>query len=184
MKRLPPYLLEVMLAAAISLPLASGQPAQPAGRVGVYDSRVIAYVQFSTQASRQQRDRQGAEALLAKETGHLALATRLSADLAADQARIHLEVFSTAPASEALAELQNRRPDLCAALGVTRLVSKWDDGALSQVPPGQRVDVTDALVHEFVAQPDAQLVAILHAIEAAKPVPLMEAKAQALIGIE
>lgn len=111
------------------------------------------------------------------------MASRLSSELAADQARIHLEVFSTAPANEALAALKDRLPALCSSWGVTRLVSKWDDEALKQVPAACRVDVTNALVRQFFAHPNAKLEATIKSIEQAKPVPVTEARALTLISV-
>ena len=90
--------------------------------------------------------------------------------MADDQKRIHEEVFSDAPATEAMAALEGRLPALLGALGVDRLVSKWDEKALQSVPEKSRVDVTEKLVREFIT-PDEKQRKVLDSMKTSKPVP-------------
>jgi hypothetical protein len=155
---------------------APSQPAPaPAGeRIGVYDSRVISYAHFWSAPARQQREALIAAAKAAKAAGDTARFHELGAQLSAAQSRAHLEVFSTAPADDALAALQPKLAEILRAQGVTRLVSKWDEAALQAVPAANRVDVTDRLAREFDLPPERAKT--MEGIKRAKPLPLEEAR--------
>jgi hypothetical protein len=165
-------------AAAASLAVGKGAPAF---RVGVYDSRVVAYAYFWGDAARTYRSRETAAAIAARQSGDEALSKQLSQALANEQTQVHLEVFSTAPADEAMAALALRIPAICQELGVVRLVSKWDAAALNGVAAEAQVDVTDRLVREFLT-PNGQQRKTMDEIAAANPLPVVEAKALDAIG--
>lgn len=143
-------------------------------RVGVYDSRVVAFAHFwsgPNQAGLQQMMAAARAAQAAGDTQRYRSCAQALADL---QTRLHLEVFSTAPCTEALSALKERLPDLMRQADVTALVSRWDTPALQQFPDAARIDVTDLLVREFEI-PAAQQ-KMLAAIKDTPPLPLDEAR--------
>lgn len=144
-------------------------------RVGVYDSRALSYAHFWSEPVARERERLGKEARDAKTAGQAARAEMLGTRLTEIQRRSHLQVFSTAPADEALAVLQPKLAALQAELGVERLVSKWDESALRNVPESQRVDVTDRLVGQLFT-PDARHTKVLESMKARAPIPLDQAR--------
>ena len=116
-----------------------------------------------------------AAAKAAKEAGDTEGYGQMSKALAAHQKKMHEQVFSTAPAEEALAALAPRLPALLRELGVARLVSKWDEAALKSVPEANRVDVTDRLVREFVIPTERQQ-KVLDSMKTTKPVSRLRMK--------
>lgn len=155
--------------------------AAPADRVGVYDSRAVAYAHFwSPDADRARRETIAA-ARAAQAAGDTAGFERRSAAMAALQKRMHEEVFSTAPCTEALAALAPRLPELLRELGVTRLVSKWDAKALRDVPEAVRVDVTEELVRQFLT-PNGKQRKVLDAMKTTAPLSRWRIKLLNLCG--
>lgn len=144
--------------------------------VGVYDSRAVALAYFWSDAATQERTRLINEAKAAKASGQTARLAELSAQLSAMQKRDHLEVFSIAPANEAMAALNPKLPALQNELGVTKLVSKWDEAALATVPAANRVDVTDRLTRELCPLTKEQQ-KTLESVKKNPPLPLEKAKA-------
>lgn len=136
-------------------------------RVGLYDSRALAYAHFWSANESRIRDATVAEGMAAKAAGDTEKVRVLGARIAAAQERSHRQVFGTAPADEAMAALKEKLPEIMRELGVTRLVSKWDEPALRDVPSSQRVDVTDRLVREFGLEPKRQKT--LEELKKAKP---------------
>ena len=109
----------------------------------------------------------------AKTNGDTNRFAELSAALNRHQDEMHREVFSIAPATEALAELKTRLPEIQKSAGVSDLVSKWDEAALKKYSAAEKVDVTDTLVREFIA-PTAEQQKTLSEMEKVKPLPLDE----------
>jgi hypothetical protein len=154
--------------------LAAVRPALAAdARVGIYDSRIIAFAHFWSEPVRQERDALIAGARAAKAAGDDARYKELTARIKAEQDRSHLQVFSTAPATEAMAALQDRTPALQRELGVERFVSKWDEAALRDIPAANRVDATDRLAREF--KPDEKRSKTIEQMKSVKPMPIDEA---------
>lgn len=122
-------------------------------RIGVYDSRVVAYAHFWTMEHQRQLKDKAQAAKAAKATGDKAQFDKLSKELADQQERIHREVFSTAPAEEAMAALKARLPEIQKEAGVSALMSKWDKHAMESNKSAEKVDVTDLLVREFKLEP-------------------------------
>jgi hypothetical protein len=173
---------------AIATALAALPPATSAGgaaaateRVGVYDSRALAYAHFWSAAASRERDAALAAARAAKAAGDTAGFEQHSAALAAGQKKIHEQVFGSAPATEALAALEPRLPGLRRELGVDRLVSKWDEKALRDVPAAARVDVTDPLVRVFLTPTEKQQ-KVLDSMKAKPPVSLWRLRLMHLFG--
>ena len=84
-----------------------------------------------------------------------------------------MQVFSSAPADEAMAALKDRLPAIQKELGVARLVSKWDRTALKDIPQANQVDITDRLAREF--NPDAKRLQTIEQMKKSPPLPLDEA---------
>lgn len=159
----------------------SGAADKPdAERIGIYDSRAVAYAHFWSGSERESRDALIANGKAAKAAGDTVKFREFSEQIAAAQKRSHLQVFSTAPADEAMAALKDKLPAIQRELGVARLVSKWDEAALKGVAESQRVEATDRLVREFALDEKQQKT--LAEIRKAKPMPLAEAKRRAEAG--
>ncbi len=166
------FFLLVCIAGCVTRVLAESTPVA----VGVYDSRAVALAHFWSDAAKEERTRLIGEAKAAKAAGQTARFAELSARLSSMQRRDHLEVFSIAPANEALAALKDKLPGLQNELGVTRLVSKWDESALAEVPPANRVDVTDRLARELCPLTKEQQ-KMLESVKSNPPLPLEKARA-------
>lgn len=138
-------------------------------KVGVYDSRAVAYAHFWSADASRDRNEAVAAAKAAKAAGDTAGAEAKGRALAEHQKRMHDQVFGSAPAKEALAALAPRLTSLQRELGVARLVSKWDTKALKEVPEAQRVEVTDRLVREFIVPTEKQQ-KVLDSMKTTKPV--------------
>ncbi len=145
-------------------------PAAPV-RVGIYDSRAVAYAHFWSESCQSKLKEQMAAARTAKQAGDTARFKELDATLRQTQDQLHREVFSTAPATDAMAAIKDKIPEIEKQAGVTVLVSKWDDQMLKQYRDAEKVDVTDRLVHEFI-QPTAQQQKVLFEMQKQKPLPL------------
>lgn len=167
----------VSLLAAVWLSHAAARAAEPVSssvdRVGVYDSRIVSFAHFWSAAEREKRDALVASAKSAKAAGEVARRDELVRQIVDMQKRSHLQVFSTAPADEAMAALKEKLPAVQRELGVGRLISKWDETALRDVPAARRVDATDRLVREF--DPDAKRQKTIDEMKKVKPLPLDEA---------
>lgn len=121
----------------------------PPERLGLYDSRAvaIAYAGSPLMAKSMQvlkdRHRQ------AKAAGDTKEVSRLEAEGAALQRRLHDQGFGTAPVDDLLGLIADRLPAIRQAAGVTAIVSKWDREALARHPDARTRDVTMALVDAF-----------------------------------
>ncbi len=154
--------------------------ADAAERVGVYDSRVLAYACFNSASHLTALRAQMAEGRAARARGDEARYRAIEAEVKAEQQRVHLQVFSTEPAPEALAALGTRVEAVQREAGVTRLVSKWDEAALRGVSAADRVDVTEALVRDLPLTEKQRQVA--REIAAKPPLPLEKARQLAAQG--
>ena len=141
--------------------------------IGIYDSRAVAYACFWSEPHQKPFREKMAAAKAAQKAGATAKFKELSAALKAEQAEIHRQVFSTAPASEAMEVIKDRLPELQKQAGVNALVSKWDEATLQKYKDATRVDVTDKLVREFI-QPDEKQLKMISSIEKSAPIPLKE----------
>ncbi len=139
-------------------------------RVGVYDSRAVAYAWFTSSPHMRELDKQVQAAKDARASGDTKRFRELRATLRQMQAQILREGFSTAPPVEALAQIKDRLPAIESAAGITALVSKWDNAGLKKYPGAERMDVTDPLVQEF--NPTEKQLKIISSIEKNKPLSL------------
>ena len=153
---------------------ADGQATNPApARIGVYDSRAVAYAHFWSPANQRELRKLMDTAQAAKQAGDTNKFQEISAQLQAQQAESHRQVFSSAPADEAMTAISARLPEIQKEAGVTELVSKWDESKLKGYPEKQQVDLTDKLVRELV-QPTEQQAKILESMRKQKPLPLKD----------
>jgi hypothetical protein len=118
-------------------------------RIGVYDSRAIAYADFVSEGHMVKIKSMVAAANEAKNAGETAKLKELSAALKAEQERSDLQVFSSAPVDDALAAIKARVEEVKKAAGVELLVSKWDTKALAERKGAQPVDVTAELLRDY-----------------------------------
>jgi hypothetical protein len=140
-------------------------------RIGTYDSRAVAYAWFWSARHQTQLHEMMQAARDARAAGDTNRFQELDAKLREHQTEMHREVFSTAPATGALAEIKDRLPGIQKAAGAAALVSKWDDTALKKFPDAEKADVTDALVREFIT-PTPQQQKVLTEIKTVTPLPL------------
>ena len=161
-------LIPAVLFAAVALAAETSAPKH----VGIYDSRLIAYAHFWTPTEQAKRETAMTSARAAQKSG--APDAAQVAGIAELQRRVHLQVFSTAPASEAMAALADKSPALQKELGIERFVSKWDTETLKHIPATRQIDVTDRLLREFPIP--AERAKALDGIRKATPLPLAEAK--------
>jgi len=145
-----------------------------AERIGVYDSRAIAYAHFWSEAQQRKLKDLVRAAQEAKAAGQTERAKELEAQLRQGQERIHLQLFSTAPVDDALAGLKDHLPAIQKEAGVSRLISKWDEAALKQYPHAERVDVTHLLLREFKLDEKQQK--MVAEMQKKQPLPLKEAE--------
>lgn len=142
-------------------------------RVGIYDSRIVAYANFMTEAHQKHLNELIQTARSAKSAGETNRYHELAAQLNRIQETNHFQVFSTAPVDDALAELQDRVAAVKSETGVTKLISKWDDKALAPYPPANRVEVTDALIRDIKLTDQQKKV--IESIRKQKPIALEKA---------
>jgi len=178
MNRIP--WLQLARAAAVLAACSPGAAVAAAERVGVYDSRIVAYACFNTPENRAATRARVAEAKAAQARGDTARFRTLEQEIKAEQKRLHLQVFSTAPVPDALAQLGAHVEVVWREAGVTRLESKWDHDALRSVPAADRVDVTDALVRDLPLNDKQRQT--MRELATKKPLPLWQAKLLTLFG--
>jgi hypothetical protein len=150
--------------------VSAGEAKDELQRIGIYDSRVVAYAFFWTNDQQAKRNEQMKAANAAKAAGDTAQFEKLSRALADAQQKIHRQVFSSAPVDDALAAIEPRLPEIRKQAGDAALVSKWDAPALRKYPSAVQVDVTDLLVAEF--KPTEKQLKAIEEIKKQKPVPL------------
>jgi len=154
--------------------LGAAETSAASERIGVYDSRVIAYAHFWTEANMRKIKEMSNAAKEAKASGQTERYNELSAKLKKEQEKNHLQVFSTAPVDDVLTEMKDRVAAIQKEAGVSRLVSKWDEQALKAYKPDRQVDVTDRLLGEFKLN-EKQLKVVAD-MRKQKPLPLEKAR--------
>lgn len=143
-------------------------------RIGVYDSRAVAYAHFWSEPRQRRINEMIKNAKEAKSAGDTKRADELGAALKNEQEKSHLQVFSTAPVDDVLAEMKESLPKIQKKAGVTRLVSKWDEKTLGELKRAEQVDVTDLLLSEFKL--DEKQLKTVASIKSGKPLPLKKAE--------
>lgn len=146
----------------------------PPNRIGIYDSRVIAYAHFWSDAHQQKIKDLAKSAKEAKAAGDMVRFRDMEAELKNEQDQSHLRVFSTAPIDSILALMQNRVDEVQRTTRVGRLVSKWDAVTLKQFQHAEQFDVTDALLRDF--RLNEKQMKVITDIRKQKPLPLEKAR--------
>jgi hypothetical protein len=139
-------------------------------RIGIYDSRAVAYAHFWSESYQSKLKEQVGAARAAQQAGDTARFKELDDALRQMQDQLHRQVFSTAPADEALAALKGQIPEIEKQAGVTVLVSKWGEAALKKHPHAEPVDVTGQLVREF--KPTEKQLKVIADLQKQKPLSL------------
>jgi hypothetical protein len=153
---------------------ADGEAASPK-RVGIYDSRVLAYAHFWSEPQTMQRDSLLREAREAQAQGNTNRLAELKRQIKQHQDSTHLQVFSSAPVDEVLASIHDRVAQVQKETGVSLLISKWDNVALKKHEGVEKVDVTDQLLGAY--KMDEKQARVAAQIREKKPLPLKEAEA-------
>ena len=154
--------------------LIAAETSAPPERIGIYDSRVIAYAHFWSDAHQRKLNELTKAANAAKAAGQTEHFNELEAAIKKEQETNHLQVFSTAPVDDLLSEMKERVPAIQEKAGVAKLVSKWDKTALKKYPRASHVDVTDLLLREFKL--DEKKMKVAQDIRKKKPLPLDRAQ--------
>jgi len=103
-----PLLILSLVAAAGS----TGEAKDELQRIGIYDSRAVAYAFFWTDGQQAKRNEQMKAASAAKAAGDTAQFEKLSRAQSDAQEKIHRQVFGSAPVDDALAALEPRLPEI------------------------------------------------------------------------
>lgn len=143
-------------------------------RIGVYDSRVVAYAHFWSEPHQKKIHELAISGKEAMAAGDKVRLRDMEAALKNEQEQNHLQVFSTAPVDGILALMQNRVDDVQRTTRVGRLVSKWDAGTLKQFQNAEQIDVTDALLRDFHL--NEKQMKVIADIRKQKPLPLDKAR--------
>ena len=146
----------------------------PVERIGVYDSRVVAYAHFCSDAYRQKIDDLSRGAKAARAAGDTNRFQKLAATLKQEQERNHLQVFSTASVEDVLAEMKERVAEIQKQAGVSRLVSRWDEATMRQHQGAETVDVTGQLLRDFKL--DEKQKQVIESLKRQQPLPLEQAR--------
>jgi hypothetical protein len=176
----PILLITAVLACAVfgPSPVYAADETNKAGaapeRIGIYDSRAIAYAHFWSEAQQRKRDEMSKDARSARAAGQTERYKEQSAALKKLQEQSHLQVFSTAPVDNILAEMKDRLPEIQRKARVARLVSKWDEETLKDFKRVEKVDVTDLLLGEFKLDEKQKKVAA--DLRTKNPLPLKRAE--------
>jgi hypothetical protein len=172
------FMLTVAWLGAASIAAASGAAAPAASaareRIGIYDSRAVAFAHFWSEGQQRQLQQRVLATKAAEASGDAGCAQAMRSALQADQDRLHLQVFSTEPIDNVFAAMPARVAAVQQSAGVSRLVSKWDAAALERLSGATFIDVTDSLVKDF-ALPEKQA-RILRDLAAHEPLPLARAR--------
>jgi len=164
--------LSVVLLSGVASYAGTDTNAQPV-KVGAYDSRAVAFAYFTSGPYQTDLKKQIAAAQTARTSGDTNQFNALAAILRDKQDDMHRQVFSIAPATEAMAALKDRLPVIEKNAGVVDVISKWDEAALQGYKNAEQVDITDSLVHEFMV-PNEKQSKTIESIKTAKPIPLDE----------
>lgn len=140
--------------------------ADPASRVGIYDSRAVAIAWVRSEGFRAEMGALTAERAAAKKAGDTAKVRALDARGAALQQQVHRQGFGTDPVDDILERVAGELPALRAREGVDMLMSRFDPSLAE--PRGK--DVTDALVALF--HPDEETLRHAREIRAMQPMAM------------
>ena len=138
-------------------------------RVGVYDSRAVAYANFWSESNQKKLKELKTAAKAAKDSGDTAAYKAKEDAIRELQDKNHRQVFSTAPVDDALGSIKEHLLEIKKEAKVDVLVSKWNADALKQYKNAELVDVTDQLIRKFIT-PNEKQAKTLEEIKKTKPV--------------
>jgi len=167
-------IVTVVFMVSVGAPAANPTPATRPERIGVYDSRVLAYAHFWSEAEQREQSKMFAAAKEAKTKGDTNRLVELKAQMKQRQEKNHLQVFSTAPVEDVLATIKGQVELVQKQTGVSRLLSKWDEAGLKPYRSVEKVDVTEQLLSSFKL--DAKQLKVVSEIRKHEPLPLAKAK--------
>jgi hypothetical protein len=157
---------------SFNLTLMAGEETNAAPvRIGIYDSRAVAFAYFWSEPYQKQLKEQIGAAKAAQQSADTNTFAKLKRALSDKQAEMHRQSFSTAPVDDALATIKQRIPEIEKQAGVSALVSKWDEAALKKYNGAEQVDVIGQLVHEFI-QPTEKQLKTIESIQKSQPLSL------------
>ncbi len=166
--------LALVIAFSVPSIARSAETGAQTNRIGVYDSRAIAYAHFWSEGYQQKIKDLAKSAKEAKAAGDMVRFRDMEAELKNEQDQNHLRVFSTAPVDSILALMQNRVDEVQRTTRVGRLVSKWDASTLTQFKKAEQIEVTDALLRDF--RLNEKQMKVIADIRKQKPLPLDKAQ--------
>jgi len=146
-----------------------------AAKIGVYDSRAVAYAHFWTDEHQRELKEHADKLKAAKASGDAADKEKWNKIVWDERRLAHRQVFSTAPVDEILDQIKDRLPEIKKKAGVSVLVAKWDEKKLDQYKSAEKADVTDLLVAEFKFPQTEKHKKTLEEMKKVKPVPLDQA---------
>lgn len=168
------HVLTAAIAAAGGVPVKAAETNAAPERIGIYDSRLIAYAHFWSETHQQKLRNLTDEARQARSSGDSTRFRTLKAGIEKEQEQNHLQVFSTAPIDGILTAMSNRVSEVQRTHQTSRIISKWDTQAVKQFRKAQQVDLTDALLRDFTLTEKQRKV--IEDLRRQKPLPLDKAK--------
>lgn len=166
--------LAVVLMSLLAMTLRATDTNAAPERIGIYDSRALAYANFWSEMQQRRIKDLVKTAKEAKAAGQTERFKELDAGLKNEREKNHLQVFSTAPVDELLAGMKERVALVQQEAGVSRLVSKWDEAALKEHKRAEKVEVTDLLLREFTLNEKQRKV--VEDLRKQKPLPIKKAE--------
>jgi hypothetical protein len=145
---------------------------KPVTKIGVYDSRCVAYAHFWTDEYQRKHNEHADNLKAAKKSGDAKELEKWNKIVWDERRGAHRQVFSTAPVDEILDEIKDRLPEIKNKTGVSLFISKWDESKLKQFKSAEKMDVTDLLVQEFKLPQTEKHKKVLDEMKKVKPVPL------------
>ena len=121
----------------------------PPERIGVYDSRAVAVAYVGSTSQVEKMKALTAQMKKARAAGDTNQMARLETEGRAWQSTLHQQGFGTAPVDDLLAVIAGDVSTIREAVGVTCLISKWNEAELERHPRAERIDVTMLLVDAF-----------------------------------
>ena len=152
----------------------SGKTNSMPQRIGIYDSRVVAFGSFWSEAHQRALNGRMKAAKEAQAAGDTNRFIELKAAVKAEQKKVHLQVFSSAPVDDVLAGMKDRVQAIQKEAGVSQLVSKWDEKILAEHKNDEKVDVTDLFLRDFKLNERQRKIVV--DMRKKPPVPLEEAE--------
>lgn len=146
------------------------ETASPQLRVGTFDSRAVAFAYARSEMFKKWLNELATAASEAEAAGDTARVKELEEQAQAEHALRSKQVFSTFPAYDVLAKIEEEIPKIAVEAGVDVIVSKWD--VVYKRSGIEFVDVTELMVGVFRLDEDSRK--MLKDLQQKAPVPLGE----------